>query len=287
MTRYALHYNKDVFDKFGVAYPEDDMTWQEIVELSRKVSGQQSGHEYTGLHLPVPRILLSTLSTPLVDPETDEPLFTTEPEFKQLFELYEGVYDNQGPEPNLEALGQFVGDRTLAMVPIYYLYSDWTGLKDATEDGMGWDIVTFPVWDKEEPYTPMVGGQWLAVTDFSEHQDAAFQVMKFWLDRDEIERILEGPVSVPYNSDATRDFLDEVGLDEDIADKNTDALFSHPTFDKQAKRSKYESIIYPVLVEAVNEFILEEDGSKKDINTVIRELQESAEIAIEEEKMKE
>ena len=285
MTRYALHYNKDIFDLFGVDYPEDGMTWQEILDLSRSVTGERNGQEYIGLHLPVPRILLSTLSVPLVDPETDEPLFTKEPEFTMLFELYESVYGNQEVDPNLQALGEFISERRVAMLPLYYLYSGWTGLQTATEEGMEWDIVTFPIWAKDQPYTPMVGGQWVAVTDQSEHKDAAFQIIKFWLSEEQIIHFLEGPVSVPFNPEKTAEFVNSVSVDEAVRDKNIPALFKHPTLDKQPKRSKYESLVYNILVAKVNEFISPE-SPRKDIQTTLKELQEEAARAIAEEKGK-
>ena len=45
----ALYYNKDIFDTFGVEYPQDGMTWQETIELARKVTGERHGVEYKGL----------------------------------------------------------------------------------------------------------------------------------------------------------------------------------------------------------------------------------------------
>ena len=44
----ALFYNKDIFDKFGVAYPKDGMTWNEYVELAKKVSRTENGVQYYG-----------------------------------------------------------------------------------------------------------------------------------------------------------------------------------------------------------------------------------------------
>ena len=31
----TLHYNRDIFDKFGVEYPKDGMTWDEVLEIGR------------------------------------------------------------------------------------------------------------------------------------------------------------------------------------------------------------------------------------------------------------
>lgn len=33
----SLYYNKDLFDKFGVSYPKDGMTWDEVLELNRQL----------------------------------------------------------------------------------------------------------------------------------------------------------------------------------------------------------------------------------------------------------
>lgn len=44
---YVLYYNKDLFDKAGVPYPSDDMTWTEYEELAKKMtSGDGSGKVY-------------------------------------------------------------------------------------------------------------------------------------------------------------------------------------------------------------------------------------------------
>lgn len=46
---YAFFYNKDVFDKLGVAYPKDSMTWDDVIELARKTTRNQDGVQYRGV----------------------------------------------------------------------------------------------------------------------------------------------------------------------------------------------------------------------------------------------
>lgn len=46
--RYVLYYNKDLFDKMGVPYPEDRMTWEEIFNLARQLSHVEDGVQYYG-----------------------------------------------------------------------------------------------------------------------------------------------------------------------------------------------------------------------------------------------
>lgn len=46
---YVLYYNKDLFDAAGVAYPSNDMTWDEYNELAAKMtSGEGSSKVYGG-----------------------------------------------------------------------------------------------------------------------------------------------------------------------------------------------------------------------------------------------
>jgi len=47
---YALYYNNSLFDRFGIAPPEDRMTWNEVLELAARFNGQeQSGKPIYGL----------------------------------------------------------------------------------------------------------------------------------------------------------------------------------------------------------------------------------------------
>lgn len=45
-----IFYNKDVFDKQGVPYPTNDMTWEEYDELARQVTNTTRGEEIYGAH---------------------------------------------------------------------------------------------------------------------------------------------------------------------------------------------------------------------------------------------
>lgn len=47
---WVLYYNKDVFDKAGVDYPTNDMTWDEYDKLARSVTDTTPGAEVYGAH---------------------------------------------------------------------------------------------------------------------------------------------------------------------------------------------------------------------------------------------
>ncbi len=47
---YVLYYNKDLFDKAGVPYPSNDMTWAEYEELARKMTSGEGSEKVYGTH---------------------------------------------------------------------------------------------------------------------------------------------------------------------------------------------------------------------------------------------
>lgn len=47
---YILFYNKDLFDKAGVPYPSNDMTWEEYEELARKMTSGEGSEKVFGTH---------------------------------------------------------------------------------------------------------------------------------------------------------------------------------------------------------------------------------------------
>lgn len=48
--RWVIYYNKDIFDKAGVPYPGNDMTWKEYDELARRLTDTTAGQEVYGAH---------------------------------------------------------------------------------------------------------------------------------------------------------------------------------------------------------------------------------------------
>ncbi|MFQ7768057.1 MAG: extracellular solute-binding protein [Fusicatenibacter saccharivorans] len=43
---FCLAYNKDMFDKFGVEYPTNDWTWDDLAENARKFAGGEGAGCY-------------------------------------------------------------------------------------------------------------------------------------------------------------------------------------------------------------------------------------------------
>jgi len=99
LTKFALAYNKKVFDQFGVDYPTDDMTWNEVIDLANKVTGEKEGLQYRGLDIAADGHMVGMLDNWLVNAE-DEVQFEEREDVKKLFSLIETVADIPGNIPD-------------------------------------------------------------------------------------------------------------------------------------------------------------------------------------------
>lgn len=281
-NKAALHYNKDIFDLFGVEYPTDDMTYDEVIELAKKVTGEMSGTEYTGFVMPsADRYLFPALGLTLVDPITDEPQFTKHPEFQRIFEIYKEVDELQGEDSihGDAASGLFISERNLAMIPMYFLGLDWTGLLQEPGEGIEWDLVTFPKWEEQEDVSAFADGYWLGVSAHSEYKEQAFKVIEFLVGEDEIMKKIRYPEESVYIDDAFLEKADHI-RDPLLDDKNMEALYKYPAPEATEGLSIYEEVAKSVLNAQIGEYL----STNKDVNTFLRELQEETELRIAEEK---
>jgi len=281
-NKAALHYNKDIFDKFGVDYPEDDMTYDEVIELAKQVTGEMSGTDYIGMVMPsADRYLFPPLGITLVDPETDEPNFTKEPAIQKILETYKEVdqLQTEGSAHGDDAYGRFISERDIAMIPMYFLGLDWTGLLEETGEGINWDIVTFPKWEEQGDVSAFADGYWLGVTDHTEHKEQAFKVIEFLLSEDEVKRKIRYPEESVYTDDAFLEKADDI-RDPLLDDKNMEALYKYPAPEASEGLSPYEETAKDVLAEGMGDFLEE----NQDVNTFLRELQEETEKRILEKK---
>jgi multiple sugar transport system substrate-binding protein len=48
---YVLYYNKDIFDKAGIPYPSNDMTWEQYEALTKRLTGGSGSSKIWGSHL--------------------------------------------------------------------------------------------------------------------------------------------------------------------------------------------------------------------------------------------
>jgi multiple sugar transport system substrate-binding protein len=273
---YGLWYNKELFDKFAVAYPKDGMTWDDAIALAAKMTRTDAGVQYHGLGTNGGDKMVSQWSLPFVDPKTDKVLLD-QPDWTKAFTTLKGIFNIPGNFDE-QMYSNFSGgpdqlrkDKTLAMVPYHNIISRLVESEKA--DGLKWDVAQYP----SIPGKPNIYGEVQAdsfmVASSSEYKDEAFKVIHL-LTSIEVQTMInkEGKMTAFKDPKLKQMF----GADTpELKTKNMAGIF------KSAPAPLHPESIY------------EEDGTKvarsmyktamkgdKDINTTLREGKEELEKAI-------
>jgi ABC-type glycerol-3-phosphate transport system substrate-binding protein len=120
----AIFYNKDIFDKFGVQYPKDGMFWEDAIELSKRLTRQETGTTYRGLDPEGVVRMMFPLSVNVVNAKTNKADVNSEI-YKKLFEMAYQVYAVPGNKPakwGQSAYTAFTKDRNVAMSAMVNLF---------------------------------------------------------------------------------------------------------------------------------------------------------------------
>lgn len=275
----VLFYNKDIFDKFGVSYPKEGMTWDESIELARKLTRNDNGVQYLGLYTGGADRMAMGLTLPYVN-KTNEAVLTTD-SWAKVLNTYNKLYSIPGyvkdgkMAPNSHMV--FVKDQTLAMAG-YFGPDVFSQIDILHKNGqeINWDMATLPTFEKGK------GSAWNAetynmlVTTTSKHKDQAFQVLS-QVAGEEVQKQLNksGTISILKKTETLKK---EYGTDMEILKgKNTNALFTLPP--GLHEHTKFDQKGRSLISAGANQMILQ----GIDVNTALRDAQDKLNQYIREQ----
>ena len=180
---WVLFYNKTLFDEAGVAYPTNDMTWEQYKDLAIQMTNPEKDiygcHYHTWLSAVVNFAVDDGVNT-LVDGDYED--------LKYFYDLYFALEDAGAcmPYPEVQAAGLHYsgafGNGNIAMLPMGYWYVATliTNIKDGTYNVTDWGITAIP--HKEDvPAGSSFGNLTGAmINSKSENKDAAWTYVA-WL----------------------------------------------------------------------------------------------------------
>jgi ABC-type glycerol-3-phosphate transport system substrate-binding protein len=185
----TLIYNRAIFDKFGVAYPKNGMSWDETYELARKVTRTDNGKAYRGFVVSFEHLALTNqLSASYIDPKTNKAMFNSDDKWAKHSQNFQRFFQIPGNEVDDKTITlssmhkAFTVDQTAAM----YVNAFDPSILNPGPDKLDLDAVTLPQYSD----LPGVGSQlypsYFSVTNMSKHKEEAFQVIA-WLTGDEFQ----------------------------------------------------------------------------------------------------
>ncbi|MDF2720930.1 MAG: extracellular solute-binding protein family 1 [Paenibacillus sp.] len=274
----VIYYNKDIFDKFGVSYPKDGGTWDDLYELSKKVTRKEGSVQYQAIGTSYAHVvMLNQLSIPLVDTATKKATFNTDPRWNGFVENLTRFYKIPGHEltdkyiANPDERNRFFKDRNVGMFLML------TALAQAKElDGMNWDLASYPVFKDKPNLGPQAYPIYFYVSNQSQHKDQAFQVISYLASEDYLApRVKEGKLLPSLTNKALKESF---GQDNPLyKGKNTKAL-QPAQYAVTGSVNRFNNLAKEEMYTAIREI----NAGQKDINTALREATERENKKIQE-----
>lgn len=281
MSPSPIYYNKDLFDKFGVPYPKDDMTWDDLYELAKKLTRKDGAQQYYGYMVSFQHLMVrNQFSLDLVDPAKEETSFADERWNKMVANIAR-FYELDGVEPNAQKMGAahqrvlFTKEKSLAMwMPVSTL------LTGAELEGMNWDMAAFPEFKELPGVGPQPYPISFYITTTNKHKDATFEVIAYLASEEyQLPMVKQGQFPTALASDLLRN-----SFGQDTAmykGKNIKAMLP-AKYAKASAFTKFNNLSRNQLQAVLEANVLQ----KKDINTALREAAERTNAAIKAEKAK-
>jgi multiple sugar transport system substrate-binding protein len=184
----VLVYNRDLFDKFGVPYPKDGMTWDETYDIAKKMTRTDGGVNYRGFVTSFSHIaLMNQLSANFVDRATFKPLLSTDDKWKKhadnLVRFFQ-IPGNEAKGTNLAQMNKwFIEERIAAM----YATQVWLSPSDPL-NMVNWDLASLPEYGDLRGVGSQPYPTYFNITNMAKGtaRDTAFQVIA-WLTSDEYQ----------------------------------------------------------------------------------------------------
>ncbi|MCC2685718.1 MAG: family 1 extracellular solute-binding protein [Paenibacillaceae bacterium] len=264
----SLYYNKDLFDKFGVSYPQDGITFEAVLDLAKKLTREEQGTQYIGFDHNSVNFLGTPIATGYFDPKTGKANLST-PEWKKAYGLLTdliAIPGNRFPQDKDKVVRwhnpDFFQTRHVAMAGLPNIIP--AGLQLAPD--LNWDMTTYPTFEGYPNTTPIIGGRALFMNPKSKVLESAFKVVLTSLSED-------SQIAVSRNGEQPT-ILTKSAIDAFCADlpyskgKNVKSVFKY----KQnwfTNPTLYDGTANPVVFSHSVDLYKGED-----INTVIRETEE-------------
>jgi multiple sugar transport system substrate-binding protein len=181
---WVVYYNKDIFDKAGVAYPTNDMTFEQFDAIARKLtSGMGANKTYGALF----HVWRSTVELPGI---LDGKHTLTGPDYAFLKPWYERAMSLQkdGVVPSYASLktsnthySALFFNGTIGMLPMgtWFIGTQIGKVRSGESKSKNWGIVKFPHPESVAAGTTAAQISSLAVNTNSAHKDEVLEFIKF------------------------------------------------------------------------------------------------------------
>ena len=220
---WILYYNKDLFDKAGVAYPTNDMTWTQFDEIARKMTSGTGADKVYGAHFHTWR---STVELPTVQDGKNTVIATDYSFMKPMYDMVvsmqkDGIIMDYGTlkAGKIHYSGVFENQQA-AMLPMgSWFIGTMIAAEQKGDVNFKWGIAKYPHPDGVAAGTTASTLTSLAINANSKNKDAAWDFIKFYSGV-EGAKVIAGTGNLPaiLNADTLKAFAAVPGVPAEAVD---------------------------------------------------------------------
>lgn len=276
----TILYNRDIFNKFGVEYLKDGMTWDEYYHVVQRITRVDGGVTYKGFanHQMGGYTANNQLSLPLIDTKTNKAAFDSA-RWKSYLDNILRFYTIPGIAINADdlkassgggAYTKFTKEQSVGSLLTYA--SNYP--KKSLGIDMNWDAAQYPQFPEAPETGSMPHMLYFALSSTSKHKEEAFKAMAA-MTSEETQLSLARIGVIPVLKDQKK-VLEVFGTGtDDLKGRNTKALIP-AKYASAVPYSEFAQMANGVLGSKLDSVIL---GSK-DLNTALREAAEQVNLEI-------
>ncbi|GAA3413207.1 ABC transporter substrate-binding protein [Paenibacillus hodogayensis] len=268
----ALFYNKDIFDQFGVSYPKDGMTWDEVYDLATKLTRQDGSRQYMGFQEGYGHLFpVNQLSQGYIDTKTNKATLNNDT-WKKIIDNFARFHLINGNAFVPSYVDPFWKDGNVAMVAAQSA-GTWDFANTTT---INWDLVELPRFKEAPKAGPGLQLPFYAIASTSKNRDQAFLAAAY-IGSEEFQKDFAKLGYVPPIK--IDNLMDVLGKDvPKLAGKNLKAAVPLEFAAAPYPFNSYFSQVPGFLNTAYTSVV----AGEKDVNTALREAEEAANKKIQE-----
>jgi multiple sugar transport system substrate-binding protein len=275
LNTFALFYNKDIFNRYGIPFPKDGMTWEETIDLAKKVTKMDNGTQYSGLQYSNNNANFARgLALQLVDPKTDKATLNTEQGLKVLNTLQQ-IYSIPGNQFKGQVLEKFLAGET-AMIP-WWVDATFIAIDDLLKKGghLDWDVATYPHYDGLGGKTIEPALDTYVISKTSKVKEEAFKLIAYLSTDPEIQAYMATTAVIPVVQVPDKEKLYASGIPV-TKGKNIAGIFKGGFLESHLP-TKYDLLAAAAYTKYTKQYT---DGLIADPVTALRQAEEEANKAI-------
>lgn len=271
---FAVNFNKDIFDRFGVPYPTEPMTWSEVMQLAAQLTREMDGVQYHGVTMNpyLAWFIFTQFEENLIDPDTLEVNAINSTALQNIFKMLQEYASIPGNIPE----GHWGTNFEEGNVAMDINWARTYNVRDGIE-GVNFDFAPFPTWEANPGKNVEPNVTAWTISSVSEVKEAAFDVIAYLSSAEaRLPEIRKGSIPVLSSPEIHEQFMADI---ENYDEYNLKALVAVPFSSGPPKISLYEN--NAPLRELMEKYVIEKRDM--DVNAYLREVQQELENYIKDQ----